>query len=133
MTYPESKLMQEFSVYHRRLFLRYYALIFYILALYFWINGMFLYQLQPVIFRTTFDGTNWLLMQTGIHQWLINNQAGCIFFDTIYYLSPLAYWWLCEKKHIISPLLFGIFWTIFNWIYILCYVLFPSTSIEGRL
>ena len=125
--------MQEFSIHHRRLFLRYYVIIFYILALYYWINGMFLYQLQPIIFRTPFDGTNWLLMQTGIHQWLMNNQAGCLVFDIIYYLSPLAYWWLCEKKQIASRLLFGIFWTIFNWIYILCYVLFPSNSIEGHL
>ena len=125
--------MVEFSIEHRRLFTRYFILIFYMLAIYKWISGMFLYQLQPILFRTPFDGTSWLLMQTGIHQWLLNNKMGCILFDIIFYISPLAYWWVCEKKQIISPLAFGIFWTIFNWIYILCYVLFPSTSIEGRL
>ncbi len=94
---------------------------------------MLLYQLQPILFRTPFDGTAWVLMQTGIHQWLLNNRAGCLFFDAIFYLAPLAYWWLCEKKQLVSPLLFGIFWTIFNWVYVLCYVLFPTTSLEKFL
>lgn len=125
--------MEEFSTPHRRLFLRYYIIIFYILAVYNWVSGMFLYQLQPILFRTPFDGTSWLLMQTGIHQWLLNNQAGCLCFDIVFYLCPLAFWWLCEKKQIISSPLFCAFWLIFNWIYILCYVLFPSTSIEKFL
>ena len=125
--------MQEFSIQHRRLFTRYYLVFFYLLALYNWINGKFLYQLQPIIFHTPFDGTNWLLMQTGIHQWLLNNRAGCLLFDLIFYLLPLGYWWLCEKKQIVSNLAWGILWVAFNWVYILCYALFPPNSIEGQL
>jgi hypothetical protein len=125
--------MQEFTVHTRRLFFKYYIVIFYLLALYNWFSGMFLYQLHPILFRTPFDGTIWLLMQTGIHQWLLNNRAGCFFFDIIFYSFPLVYWWLCERKQIVSPLVLGISWLIFNWIYILCYVLFPSNSIEGHL
>jgi len=125
--------MEEFSTRHRRLFLIYYIIIFYILAVYNWLSGMFLYQLQPILFHTPFDGTSWLLMQTGIHQWLLTNRAGCLFFDTVFYMTPLTFWWFCEKKRVISPLLFGICWTTFNWLYVLCYVLFPSTSVEKFL
>lgn len=125
--------MQPFSIQHRRLFTRYFIFIFYLLAVHNWVNGMFLYQLQPILFSIPFDGTAWLLMQTGIHQWLLNNPAGCLLFDIVFYSSPLCYWLLCEKKQFVSSHLFSIIWIIINWVYVLCYTIFPSTTIAKHL
>ena len=35
-------------------------------------------------------------MQTGVHEWLLNNKPGWILFDTLFYSMPLVYF-LCYK------------------------------------
>lgn len=107
-------------------------ILFYVLMAYKWYHGMFLYQMQPVFFNTRFDGVTWLLMQTGLHEWLIGNEAGWIIFDVIFYSLPGLYWWVVYKKNW-SPLGPGLIWLFVNWIYIQCYTLFPTNSIEAYL
>ncbi|HMR92256.1 MAG TPA: hypothetical protein PKC69_08070 [Chitinophagaceae bacterium] len=114
-------------------FTKAFILVFYVLAAYHWLCGLFLYQLEPVLFHTRYDGTSWLLMQTGIHQWLLDNPAGCIVFDLLYYSFPAIYWFCCVKRQRLHPAVVGIPWLVFNWVYILCYVMYPSNSIEGHI
>ena len=122
-----------FSDQDRYRFTRAFILLFYLLAVYKLLAGMFLFQLEPVLFYTPYDGTAWIFMQTGIHQWLLHNIAGQIFFDILYYGFPALYWFCCVQKQRVAPALIGIPWLVFNWLYILSYVMYPSDSIEGHV
>lgn len=65
--------------------IRNYVILFYILAAYKWITGMWLYQHDPFIFRTRFDGVTWLFMQTRIHQYLLDRrEVSCLW--TFYFI-----------------------------------------------
>jgi hypothetical protein len=64
----------------------------YILMLYKWLNGMFLYQFRPSFFYTREDLVTWLFMRTGIHQWFLNSNAGCVLLDVLFYSALFFYW-----------------------------------------
>lgn len=100
--------------------------------LYKWFNGLFLYQLEPSFFYTRQDLFTWLFMQTGMHQWLLNNKPGWILFDTLFYSMPLIYFLSLKylKKASLAIVLCMI---IVNWCYVQCYTLYPSNSIEGHI
>ena len=119
-----------FSFQERMKFTRLFVIIFYVLAAYKWLNGMWLYQMQPQFFNTRFDLSTWLFMQTGIHQWLLNNPAGWWLFDASFYTAPLLYW-LLFRKNLRASALFSVLLLIINWLYVQCYVLYPTNSIEG--
>ena len=109
-----------------------YSIIFYGLMIYKLLNGMWLSQLQPAFFYTREDVVTWLFMQTGIHQWLLNNSASCILFDCLFYTAPL-FFLLAEllRKRLTLPA--ACWMLIVNWIYIQCYTLYPTNSIEGHV
>jgi len=115
----------------RRITLQILAL-FYALALYKWLNGMWLYQMEPIFFNTRFDGTTWLLMQTGLHTWLLNNPAGCAGFDALFFGWPLLYAFTWQKQPQ-GRLIISSIWLVINWLYLQCYTLFPTNSIEASL
>ncbi|MES2773730.1 MAG: hypothetical protein V4722_06075 [Bacteroidota bacterium] len=124
--------MEQFSAYHRQRLTFLFVLLFYILAGYKWLNGMWMYQMQPHFFNTRFDGTTWLFMQTGIHQWLIDNKPGWILFDAFFYSIPLLYW-LAYKRNIKWASWVAVLMLIVNWVYAQCYTLYPTNSIEGHV
>ena len=93
---------------------------------------MFLYQVSPTFFNTRFDFFTWIFMQSGLHQWLLNNKAGCILFDAIFYSLPFVYF-LIYKKNERAAAWFAIPWLLFNWLYVQCYTLYPTNSIEGHV
>lgn len=117
---------------HRERFTKIFLLIFYWLAAYKLINGLWLYQAAPYFFVNRFDGTTWLFMQTGIHKWLLNNKGGWLFFDIAFYAMPLC-WWLVWIKNQKAGTWVAIGWLIVNWIYIQCYTLYPTNSIEAYI
>lgn len=111
---------------------KYYCIIFYVLMVYKWFNGMFMYQMQPSFFYIREDIFTWFFMQTGLHQWLLNNNAGCILLDTLFYAAPLVYFISFRYNPKLSPGI-AIAMLLINWSYIQCYTLFPTNSIEGHL
>ena len=115
---------------HRDSFVIWFCILFYLLMIYKWANGLFLYQLEPHIFNTRFDFTTWLLMNTGIHKWLINNPAGCLTMDITFYISPLLYL-ILYKTNQKSSLIFAGVMLVINFTYLQCYTLFPANSIES--
>ncbi len=117
---------------HRERFTKIFLLVFYWLAVYKLINGLWLFQASPYFFMNRFDGTTWLLMQTGIHKWLLNNKGGYLFFDLLFYAMPLC-WWLVWTRNQKVGKWFAIAWLIVNWIYIQCYTLYPINSIESYI
>lgn len=100
--------------------------------LYKWSNGYFFYQLQPAFFLTRPDFVTWLFMQTGLHQWVLNNHAVWILFDTMFYSMPLIYLLSYKHKKTISPVI-AIIMLLVNWCYVQCHTLFSSISIEGDI
>jgi hypothetical protein len=88
----------QITTQHRKRFTLSFLIIFYVLAIYKLVNGLWLFQAAPYFFINRFDGTTWLLMQTGIHQWLLENKTGWILFDIAFYAMPLA-WYLTYKKN----------------------------------
>lgn len=107
-----------------------YCIIFYLLLLYKWSNGMMLYQAQPSFFYTREDLFTWVFMQTGIHKWLLNNQAGCILLDALFYSAPLLLFAISRlNQKLITAVALNML--LINWTYIQCYTLYPTTSIEG--
>jgi len=109
-----------------------YCLIFYGLMCYKLLNGLLLFQLQPSFIYVRQDMFTWLFMQTGLHQWLLNNQAGCVMADILFYSTPLVFVLVLKyKENWSSAPAFCML--VINWCYIQCYTLYASTSIEGYL
>lgn len=111
--------------------LKAYCIIFYVLMIYKWLNGFFLYQLQPSFFYTRQDLVTWIFMQTGLHQWLLNNPTSWLLFDIIFYSLPLLLLIANKTKKFETPA--AIIMLVVNWCYVQCYTLYPSNSIEGHL
>src|SRR5690606_91977 len=75
-----------------------YCLIFYGLMIFKWLNGMFLYQLDPIFFYTKLDYTTWLVMLTNIHKWLLQDSWRLLLADVIFYIIPSIYYVVNIKK-----------------------------------
>ena len=71
-------------------------------------------------------------MQTGVHEWLLNNKPGWILFDTLFYSMPLTYF-LCNKYLSKASVVAAFCMLLVNWFYVQCYTLYPSNSIEGHI
>jgi len=100
--------------------------------LYKWSNGLLLYQAQPSFIYLRKDLTTWFFMQTGLHQWLLNNKQGWVWFDMLFYSMPLIYFLIYKfKKRFASTA--GIIMLIVNFCYIQCYTLYPINSIEAQI
>ena len=112
--------------------IQYYCIIFYILMLYKWLNHLFLYQSEPSFFSTRQDIFTWLFMQTGLHQWLLNNPPGWILADLLFYSMPLIYLIIYRYKNN-SATVAAITMLLINWCYIQCYTLYPINSIESYI
>lgn len=93
---------------------------------------MWLFQAAPYFFVNRFDGITWLFMQTGIHQWLIDNPTGWVIADTLFYAMPLT-WYIIDRYHPQASIYAAICWLIINWFYVQFYTLFPTNSIEGHV
>jgi len=112
--------------------IRQYCLIFYGLMIFKWLNGMFLYQLQPIFFFTTLDFTTWLVMLTNIHKWLLQESWRLLFADFIFYILPLIYYLVNIKK---PRLVFitALVMLVVNYIYVTVYCSYPSNSLQGHI
>src|SRR4051794_29981810 len=100
--------------------------------LYKWMNGLFLYQIQPAFFYTRKDLVTWLFMQTGIHQWLLNHPGRLILFDALFYSIPLLYLFTYKYVSKLAAAV-AVVMLLTNWFYVQCYTLYPSNSIEGHI
>lgn len=109
-----------------------YCIIFYLLLLFKWWNGMLLFQLQPAFFYVRPDISSWIFMQTGLHQWVFNNNTGAITADIIFYTLPLAYLivFLFFNRYATAGALLML---VLNWAYVECYALYPVISIKIHL
>lgn len=123
--------MREVRETYRANIISAFCLIFYVLMVYKWFNGMFLYQMQPFFFYTRPDFFSWLVMLTGVHKWLLQNNAGCIFFDMLFYSAPLLFYITYKKLNAYTQLA-AIYLLVINWLYVQCYVMYPTTSIEAH-
>ena len=112
--------------------IQWYCLIFYVLMVYKWCNGLLLYQIQPSFFYSREDIFTWLFMQTGVHQLLLNNWKGWILMDTLFYAIPLIYLLLFRINQKLS-LAAAFAMLMINWVYVQCYTLYPTNSIEGHI
>ncbi|MGN6618168.1 MAG: hypothetical protein ACTHJ5_13425 [Ilyomonas sp.] len=112
--------------------IRSYCIIFYVLMIYKFCNGLFLFQLQPSFFYLREDIFTWVFMQTGMHQWLLNNAYGCILFDILFYSAPVIYFVQFKFDPNRSAIM-AIIMLVINWCYVQCYTLYPSNSIEGHI
>ena len=100
--------------------------------LYKWYNDLLLYQIQPSFFYTRDDIFTWVFMQTGLHQWLLNNPSGWLIFDGLFYASPLfllAYTRYYPNQTFVAACAM----LIINIVYVQCYTLYPSNSVEGHV
>lgn len=96
------------------------------------LNGMLLFQQLPSFFYTRKDATTWLLMHTGMHEWLLNNYTGCVLFDIVFYMMPLLYLCVCSLSKRFSSATAIIMFMV-NFIYLQCYTLYPGSSIEAYI
>lgn len=115
---------------HRDQFVVWFCILFYVLMLYKFMNGLFLFQLSPIIYTTRFDIVTWVLMQTGIHTWLLNNKTGWLLFDVIFYLTPALYLVVYQLNKSAATV-FAACMLVINFVYIQCYTLYPANSIES--
>lgn len=109
-----------------------WLLLFYGLALYKWMQGQWLYQVDPVFFFPRPDGITWLFMETGFHKILIRFPFLFRVMDLFFYGFPLFFaWvrWIAPKRTLVVALI----WLIINWVYVQAYCLFPTNSIEAHI
>jgi hypothetical protein len=116
---------------HRKKLISFWILLFYLLAFCKWANGQWLYQHEPFMFTTRFDGTTWLFMQTGIHKAVLSHNFLVWTFDILFYAFPIAYFLVFRKKPQSATKLAWV-WLGFNWMYVQCYTLYPTNSIEAH-
>jgi hypothetical protein len=88
--------------------------------------GKMLERLAPV----PIELVTWLLMKTGLHQWLLKNPAGWIAFDIAFYSMPFLYLLACKKSTRLASKV-AVIMLLVNWTYIQCYTLYPTSSIDG--
>jgi hypothetical protein len=93
---------------------------------------MFLYQMQPSFFYTREDIFSWVLMTTGIHQWLLNNKGSWVLWDAFFYTAPILFYLVYRKLNAFTKYA-AIAMLLINWLYVQCYVLYPTNSIEGHI
>ena len=109
-----------------------YCIIFYVLMVYKWFNGMFLYQMDPYFFYAREDIFTWLFMGTGIHSFLLNNKAGLIVSDIFFYAAPLLFYFINRNfNKFAKPAAMVLL--LINWLYVQCYTLYPTNSIEAHI
>jgi hypothetical protein len=109
-----------------------YCTIFYVLMLYKWLNGMFMYQMQPAFFYTREDIFTWVFMTTGLHKWLLNNEGGWVLFDILFYTAPLLFYIVYNRFNaFVKPVVIAML--LINWVYVQCYTLYPTNSIEAHI
>lgn len=115
---------------HRKQITVVYCILFYVLMIHKLINGFLLFQIQPHLFATRFDVVSWMLMESGIHRWLLDNPAGWLLFDVFFYAMPLLYLVIFLHHRSWAPVL-AFTMLLVNWVYVQCYTLFPANSIES--
>lgn len=71
-------------------------------------------------------------MQTGLHQWLLNNKDGWLLFDTLFYSIPIIYF-LAQNVLKTGSTIIAVCMLIINWMYVQCYTLYPTNSIEAHM
>lgn len=109
-----------------------YCIIFYVLMVYKWFNGMFLYQMDPYFFYTRKDVFTWLFMATRIHTFLLNNKAGLLVSDIFFYAAPLLFYFINRNfNKFAKPAAMVLL--LINWLYVQCYTLYPTNSIEAHI
>jgi hypothetical protein len=116
---------------NRKKFTQWWIAIFYGLAIFKWSQGLWLYQFEPFLFSTRFDGISWLIMETGIHLRLLNNKAFLVIADLLFYGCPLLYLVVFHLKPLYAAR-FAWFWLLVNFFYVEVYTLFPTNSIEAH-
>lgn len=107
-------------------------MVFYALLIYKYFNGMLLYHMQPAFFYTRQDVFTWVFMQTGLHRWLLNNTARCLLLDVLFYTAPAVYF-LHYRNNRRTAYLSAIYMLVVNWVYVQCYTLYATNSIEGHV
>lgn len=117
---------------HRQKFTTWWIAIFYLLAIVKFVQGLWLYQFHPFMFTTRFDGITWLFMQTGIHLLVLNNNWLAIVLDILFYGFPALYFIAFLKKPGKGQAIAWA-WLLVNWLYVQCYTLFPTNSIEAHI
>lgn len=70
-------------------------------------------------------------MKTGLHQWLIDNKTGWLLFDTLFYSMPLIFFF-SNNVYKVGSVATALVMLLVNWMYVQCYTLFPSNSIEAH-
>lgn len=120
-----------FDEQERKKFTLWFVLIFYALAVYKLLNGLWLFQNTPFVFRATFDGAAWVFMLSGLHLFLLQQPLACLVLDVLFYSAPLLYWFAATTAR--GKLMAGTWMLMINWIYVLSYSLFPINSIEGHI
>ena len=95
-----------------------------------WWGGLFLYQLEPIFYQTRFDFFTWQFMQTGLHTWLLHHRGELYLLDALFFTMPLLYWLLYRRSQLWGTVI-AIIMLVVNWVYIQCYTLYPTNSIES--
>jgi len=94
---------------------------------------MLLSQIVPPFFVNRMDAFSWALMFSGVHKIFIGNFYACFVADALLILLPLLYTlvYLFRKNRGVT--ITGWIILVFNFIYVQCYVLYPTNSIEGHI
>jgi hypothetical protein len=100
--------------------------------IYKWINGLLFYQIEPSFFYNRMDVFTWLFMQTKLPIFLLNNPAGWLCMDMLFYIMPCIYFLVFLLKPKTSTIV-CLLMLLINWLYVQCYTLYPSNSIEGHI
>jgi hypothetical protein len=115
---------------HKKFILQAYIIIFYVLMVYKFFMGMFLYQFTPVYFFANDNIINWILINTGFLQIVSANKMVAIALDALYYTAPILLYGLYRFKKI--AFIVAIYMLLVNWLYVHVYTSFITNSIEAH-
>ncbi|NNE26779.1 MAG: hypothetical protein HKN09_08040 [Saprospiraceae bacterium] len=115
---------------HRKYYLVYFCILFFLFQLLRSLNGLCLSQLgDAFIFQTRQDPLLWVFTAVGIPSFIIHNIWLCGFLDALIFLLPVMLYFTQKKKH------FHLAWVFFllYGVYLLIAFAYPTLSIRKYL
>lgn len=109
--------------------IRSYCLVFYVVMIYKWLNGLMLYQLDPAFIYTRQDLTTWFIMQSGLPTIFLNNPVACFTADLIFLSLPALLLFFNARNSSVY-FITGFVMLLYNFFYVQILTLYPSYSIE---
>jgi hypothetical protein len=113
----------------RKYLLSVYCFLFIVITLYKWYNGLLLSQFTPEFIYIPQDLTAWLVIATGLTNFLIHNEVACLIADFIYIILPFFLLFFDNRNNLLSRIIAWLLF-VYHFLYLTVLTIYPTYSPE---